>query len=173
MLAAAIILSILLPCLSYAGASGDAVMAIMKLEARCEAGISHRDFAPAIGEAKFAVNVFLKSKEAADNIKLAESINKVMAHYMAANLVWRIKLPRYSGSAKVEKGSIGENFLQQYPEIDNFDKTRGQGGIVERGGTRPDGTVEKQIYVAGAVGYAIKRASEELKIADSLLSRNN
>jgi len=45
-----------------------------KLQARTQAGISYNDYAPALGEAKFEINLFLESPAAKENYKFTEAI---------------------------------------------------------------------------------------------------
>ena len=84
------------------------------MDARCDAGISYRDFAPAVGEAKYEVNLYLESKESDVNKPLADSIRKTMAHYMEINYIWNIN----------KKGGctwhyqILNSFFSMYPDVD-------------------------------------------------------
>ncbi|MFH1035614.1 MAG: hypothetical protein V1806_13985 [Pseudomonadota bacterium] len=65
----------------------DAIRALKKLEARTEAGISPRDYAPALGEAKFEVNLFLESQEAKQQPELAAVVIRVMEYYGDVGIV--------------------------------------------------------------------------------------
>lgn len=160
-----VFICVILPSMATAADLGvDAIKALMKLEARCEAGINYRDFAPAIGEAKFAVNLYLQENETKQNIGLAESLKKTINHYMAANSIWSVKFrtKMIGGTVDVEEGTTPEWFLKQYPEMDNTDKKLHDGGIVEYW-DKKNGVIKKQLYVDGAVRYAINKASQELK----------
>ncbi len=60
----------------------NAVRALKKLEARCQAGISKiSDYSAALGDAKFEVNMFVESSESNDFESLKSSIMQTMKHY--------------------------------------------------------------------------------------------
>jgi len=75
---------ITLPGFVFGQSAKEAVRTLKKLEARVQVGISYRDYMPALGDAQFEVNQFLESSEARKKPHLAESINKVMDHYIIA-----------------------------------------------------------------------------------------
>lgn len=161
----AVVMILLLPFMAHAGTGEDAVMALMKLEARCSVGINYRDLAPAVGEAKHAVNVFLGGDEAKRKPDLAESASKTLQHYVNASTLWSAKFRSGVKSVYVEiyPKSFFEEFVKRYPEIDNSDpadkkaivqvKTSGQG---------------KEIHVMQAVKYAMDRGAKELQVATSI-----
>ena len=62
----------------------NAVMALKKLQARCQSGTSLKDFAPALGEAKSEVTAFVNSNEAKDRERLKELVVKAMGNYQKA-----------------------------------------------------------------------------------------
>ncbi|MBW4054504.1 MAG: hypothetical protein HIU83_03695 [Proteobacteria bacterium] len=146
---------------AWADTGKDAVRALSKLEARCEAGISYRDFAPAIGDAKFDVNMFLQSQEAKDKPELTESIEKVMSHYMSANTIWTVKFTwgTMADFVPISNDTV-ESFLIKYPEVN---KNIDDGGIVTRI------MFVKSANIEAAAQYAINQASKELKTAMMLL----
>lgn len=76
----------------FADTTKDAVMALKKLEARCQSGISYRDYSGALADAKFPVNVFLESKESRKNTNLTDSISTAIRHYEFAGKIWHIRI---------------------------------------------------------------------------------
>ena len=70
----------------------DAVRALQRLQARVEAGISYRDYAPALGDALFEVKLFLRSPEAKTKPALAAAISKAMEYYQTAGEMWTSSL---------------------------------------------------------------------------------
>lgn len=72
--------------------ANNAIRALRKLEARCEAGISPRDYGPALSDAKFDVSTFENSKEVKDWVALKEGIMRTMALYQKAGDSMRQKL---------------------------------------------------------------------------------
>jgi hypothetical protein len=73
----------------YAQSGKEALRALQKLQTRVEVGISYRDYAPALGDAKFEVGLFLKSPEAKEKEKLALLINKSMSAHHLALVIWQ------------------------------------------------------------------------------------
>ncbi|MGD0217487.1 MAG: hypothetical protein ABSC45_08265 [Desulfobaccales bacterium] len=62
------------PSIAFSQSAKDALRAMKKLQARTQAGISYNDYAPALGEAKFEINLFLESPAAKENYKFTEAI---------------------------------------------------------------------------------------------------
>ena len=58
---------LLIPIFAYADNTKDAVMALKKMEARVQSGISYRDYGNALADAKFPVNLFMESIEVKKN----------------------------------------------------------------------------------------------------------
>ena len=68
----------IIPSIAFGQSAKDAIRALKKLEARVEAGISYKDYAPALGDAKFEVNLFLESPEAKEMPRLSEAVKKTI-----------------------------------------------------------------------------------------------
>jgi len=66
---------------TFAQSAKEAVLALKKLEARCQAGLSRSEYYSALGDAKFPVNLYMESSDAKQYSELTESINKVMQFY--------------------------------------------------------------------------------------------
>jgi hypothetical protein len=80
---------------AFAQSAKDAILSLKELNARCEAGISLRDYAPALGKAKFQVNQFLENKEETERYKeLVGPVLMAMVHYEYALTAWQAKSPR-------------------------------------------------------------------------------
>ena len=86
------VISIMFSVPVFAQTAKDAVMGLKKLQARCQAGISYRDYGNALADAKFPVNLFMESAESKNTPELTESINKVINHYVSAGVVWNYKI---------------------------------------------------------------------------------
>ena len=100
---------------AYAQSAKEAIMGLKKLEARCQSGISYRDYSSALGEAKFPVNLYKESKEASKNIKLTESILRAMGHYERAGSYWSYKFSIWE--LGVNKDSE-KGIIEIYPDAD-------------------------------------------------------
>lgn len=136
---------------AFAQSAKEAIMALKKLEARCQTGISYRDYSSALGEAKFPVNVFQESKEASKNIKLAESISRAMGHYETAGKFWGYKFSVWKYYINSDELEI----LEKYP-----DATKD----VESGGARMTFTSVKgpRMVVDFLLPIVWREASKEL-----------
>lgn len=144
----------------------NAIRALKKLEARCQSGISYRDFSPALGEAKFEANMFLESKAANDfkNIKLA--IEDTLFHYDSANMMWRHAFN--SGHKLHTTYGLNDqfviNFLKLYPLAN---KPESDGGILYM-----DEYVKKDVAVLQyMIRYIFSQASLELKKGFDLVNQ--
>lgn len=128
----------------------DAVRALQKLQARVEAGISYRDYAPALGDALFEVKLFLASPEAKTKPALASAVSKTMEHYLIARQIWEFDTYRYSATPE------NKNLVKKiYPELSD--------------------KVDRDAFtfvVKEAVQMSLKRAQDELEKATALLSQN-
>jgi hypothetical protein len=93
-----------------------AYMALKKLEAKCETGISYKDYGPVLGDTKFEVNMFLESSAAKENPELTNSIKVAMDHYEFAMLVWNEMIKRPPNSSFWPQ-PLWEASLKKYPEV--------------------------------------------------------
>jgi hypothetical protein len=87
----AVLGAVLLATPAWGQSAKDAYRALKKLEAMTQAGVSYRDYGPALGEAKLEVNLFLESPEAREKPRLREIFSKAMGHYEQAGAVWGYK----------------------------------------------------------------------------------
>lgn len=148
----------------YAETAKDAVRALKKLEARCQAGISYRDYAPALGDAKFDVNMYIESDEAKNAPELSESIKSAISHYEYANSFWAIKFRERRVVDFIDMESIGaKSFLQRYPNPDNNIFAEIQNGFW--------GGMVKKLHIGMGVQYIFKHAAIETDKSMKLLAR--
>lgn len=145
------------PTMSYAQLAKDAIMALKKLEARTEVGISYRDYTPALGEAKFLINIYLESKEADNDPQLKDAIVKAMRCYDDAKTYWKYEFDA--------DGIIGmwPNTLKEYPEAKK--PINAGGASVNRW---PFG---RRLMVKALLPIVWKHASQELTKATDLFSK--
>lgn len=94
----------------------EAIRALQRLEARFRAGISHRDYAPALGETIYQVTLYLENPGAKRRPELTQSIAKTLLHYQMINHIWDEKVAgRYS--MRYFRDDVRENIQRLYPEI--------------------------------------------------------
>ena len=146
------------PTMSYAQSAKDAIMALKKLEARTEVGISYQDYISALGETKFPVNIYLESKESVNNSQLKYAIVKAMRCYDDAKTYWK-----YVFDAD---GIIGmwPDTLKKYPEAK--EPIKAGGASVNKW---PFG---RRLMVKALLPIVWKHASQELTKATELMSKS-
>ncbi len=113
---------ILISNIAHAQSAKEAIMGLKKLEARCQSGISYRDYSNAVADAKFPVNLFLESSTSKNNKELSTSISKAMLHYEMAGAFWNNKFSIWEYS--VSKDSE-EEIIKIYPEADKDAQNNG------------------------------------------------
>jgi hypothetical protein len=102
----------------FAQSAKDAVRALQKLQARIESGISYRDYAPALGDARFEVNLFLQSPQAKSKQNLAVAIKSAMNHYQNAKETWGIKVSTGYDYITIDlQQALADSLFKDYPEI--------------------------------------------------------
>lgn len=114
--------------LVFAQSGKEALFGLKKLQARCESGISYRDYSNAVADAKFPVNLFMESAEAKKFPELADSMKEVLKHYEYAGYLWNRKMSvRPESAADLEgnmlrggfivvNSSLGKELHNLYPE---------------------------------------------------------
>lgn len=132
---------IALPTIAIAQSAKEAFIALKKMEARLQAGISVRDYSVALGETKFPVNLYLEGPEAKENMELSLLIEKVMKHYENIGTIrkeriagpYRMLDPSkhrpYVSSKSFAEADFFKAFLEQYPEANKFIEV---GGALDR-----------------------------------------
>jgi hypothetical protein len=154
---------VIVPNIAFGQSAEEAIRALKILEAKTEAGISYSDYWPALGGAKFEVNMYLDTKEAKSKVKLTESIKKTLRHYENAAKVWRGALN--NNDIIYTNTKLAEWIIQVYPDMK---KPYNEGGVTQMSN---DGKGEFLAYPK-LIRMIWKEASSELKSAAALLSDN-
>jgi hypothetical protein len=157
----AMVLGLLVSNVCYAQSGKEAVRALQKLQARVEAGISYRDYPPVIGDAKFEVNLYVKSlsdkEKYLDN--LAIKIRRCMDYHEIARSTWGIYFAELQ-QGFTRKGIIPIKDIQHlsniFPEI-----TNNVTGIRDK----------KFVSIAEVLGVIWKHAGKVLEEAQEELSK--
>lgn len=108
---------------AFAQTANGAVMGLKKLEAKCQIGISYRDYSSALADAKFPVNIYTENSEAMSHPALTKSINSAIHHYEFANSLWNAKFSADRRDLYLSSGFIsaeshwGTLIKEQYPQI--------------------------------------------------------
>lgn len=103
---------------AFAQSAKEAILALKKIESRCQSGISYADYDPAVGDAKVPVSLFLESEEAKRSPELTDSMNKVISHYEYAGKIWQLRFsPFFQGYGIITAdSSLGEEINALYPK---------------------------------------------------------
>ncbi|HRY37298.1 MAG TPA: hypothetical protein P5347_01135 [Smithellaceae bacterium] len=116
---------------AFAQTAKEAIFGLKKLQARCQIGISYKDYSSAVADAKFPVNLFIESADAEKFPDLKAAINKAMEHYETANLFWNRRMNVRQGEVMLESGLIwtkspmGQYISNNYPEAVAIEPTTG------------------------------------------------
>ena len=148
------------PCISYAQSAKEAFMALKKLEARTQAGISYRDYGPALGEATFPVNLYLETAEGKESSDLANAIRRTMSIYSDARLSFRynVKGGRFYG----DNTNLGRYLLPKYPILGKR--------LSEGGARRPPSASKYDLYSKITTTILFDLAGQSLAEASKLLA---
>jgi hypothetical protein len=111
---------LLIPSSLFAQSAKEALMALKKLQAKVQVGISYKEYGPAVGDTKFPVNLFLESNEAKKDFKFTQAIKAAMKHYEGALEVWGCRFGSY-GLTEILTApmydAVIQNILKNNPEL--------------------------------------------------------
>jgi hypothetical protein len=156
-----VVIIVIIPHIAFGQSAEEAINALKKLEARTEVGISYNDYWPALGGAKFEVNMYLDTEEAKPKVKLTESIKKTLTHYENAAEVWRGALG--NNNIIYTNTKLAEWIIQVYPDTK---KPYNEGGATQMNN---DGKGAYLVYPK-LIRMIWAEASAELRTASALLS---
>ncbi|MGD0625120.1 MAG: hypothetical protein ABSB32_10420 [Thermodesulfobacteriota bacterium] len=152
---------------SYGESAKEAFRGLKKLEARCQAGISYKDYGAALGDAKFEVNIFLESPEAKARPQLTDSIIRAMMHYENARHFWEYKFSGYSRNyPEILPYFVEEEVFRIYPEANK--EYKDGGALMRMKEYDPEST---KVHISCLLSFIWNEASKELKKAAELLAQ--
>jgi hypothetical protein len=162
----AMVLGLLVSSICYAQSGKEAVRALQKLQTRVEVGISYRDYAPALGDAKFEVDLFLKSPEAKEKEKLASRIERVMLDHRLALSVWGLYF------AKLQQGLTRQGIIP-IEDIQNLKGTSPEINMRLTDVIRNSPVRDKRfVFLSDVLNVMWKDAEKALQEANDLLLKN-
>lgn len=94
----------------------DAYMALKKLEARTQVGVSYRDYSGVLGEAVFPRKVFLETKAGSVADGFSEPLRAAGEHFGRAGEVWAFKFQENDGEDYVIDSGKYRRFVEAFPE---------------------------------------------------------
>ena len=98
-----------------------ALTPLQKLGTRVNVGISYRDYSPALAEADFEINKFLKSQYAETNGEYSDSITNAYLAYSDAGLLWR-RAVQLAGKLLNDELIISPEYINKYPELASYSR---------------------------------------------------
>jgi hypothetical protein len=152
------IISLIFSIPAHAQSAKNAVVALEKLETRCDAGVSYLDYNIALANAKIPVNFYLEGPEYSRNEALAASIKKVMSHYEFVGRAWRNAISN-GGNPTLFSAGMESEIVGKYPITDK--------SVSEGGARLSNGTLMKETVFAIIWGTA----SSELRKVSLLLDK--
>jgi hypothetical protein len=144
---------------THAQSAKNAVRVLEKLETQCESGVSYQDYKIALMNTKLPVNFYLEGSGSSNNLALADSIKKVMAHYEFVGIAWQDANSNEGNPTPFSAGMELE-IIGRYPITDK--------SIPEGGARQNNRTLMKEpvfVIIWGA-------ASSELRKAKLLLDKD-
>ena len=76
----------------YCQTANDAYLALKKMEAKTQVGVSYRDYTPALAETKFEVERLFESKSANKSPELNEHLGNALTLYIHAKDIFDLKM---------------------------------------------------------------------------------
>lgn len=149
-----------------------AIKALKKLEARTEAGISYKDYPPALGEAKFEVNQYLENDKSDRNPDLKKTIAEAMDLYKFAYEVWEAKFSwevSPDGSITIDmpgmvpySAALATVYFLKFPDLN---KDVADGGVLRKSENSKYHTMRIDV----ALGRVWEKASKKTADASAIL----
>ena len=138
----------------------DAVNALKKLQAKTQAGIIHKDYSPALGDAKYAINLFTESQTSKEFPELIKSIDEAYSIFKTAGEVWALK---FSGSG-ITEFLPKEHYMLQYVFI-RFPEAKKD---IRQGGTIVN---NESFSIDYGISFLFSEANKETQKASSMIER--
>jgi hypothetical protein len=161
---------------AYAETANDAFRALKRLEAKCQSGISYKDFSLALGYSKFTLNMYLEEKDPSKSSSVTKSMLIAYDHYEFAKTMWDFKFTSKMEIIPTTSDwgiDLSKIIFSRYPEAN---RSTTDGGVIYKSTLKlPDEAIkagiklDDDIYLDGVVSYAFNKASSELKTTASLL----
>jgi predicted YcjX-like family ATPase len=90
-----------MPITTFAHSGKDAYQSLKKIQMEIDRGVNYKTYRDRIVDAKAEVDLFIKSTEAKENIKLARNYKTILSTYESARDIWRMKFERFDNEGEV------------------------------------------------------------------------
>lgn len=109
----------------FLDAANKVLRALKRMGSRTSAGISYRDYSPALADVIYEIDEFQSSAYATANVQFADAILEAKRDYEMAGTVWSFKFQECLGCSRgfvsYEVGkALQERYRQHYPSLDQF-----------------------------------------------------
>lgn len=116
---------VFLPLTCYASKADDAFTSLKKFRARCQTGISYREYGAALADAQYQVNEYAASGEADRNREFGKLLLAALNDYRRAGVLWDWEVKISNSSSIYEDDGIWPGFLAAYPNAVEILHTEG------------------------------------------------
>jgi hypothetical protein len=102
----------------------EAIMALMKLQMKCETGILYNDYQPAINQAKTPVMSYIESPASKSAPEFSEALSSALAHYELAGSIFEYMFHAGAGQhfVSTQNPTLFHKIRQIYPELHIYEK---------------------------------------------------
>ena len=102
----------------------EAIMALMKLQMKCETGILYNDYLPAITQAKIPVMSFIESPASKNAPEFSEALSSALAHYELAGSIFEYMFNAGAGQhfVSTQNPTLFNKIRQAYPELHIYEQ---------------------------------------------------
>ena len=109
---------------AFGQSAKEAIMALMKLQLKCETGILYSDYMPAIAEAKTSVMAYSESPASRNAPEFSEALSSSLAHYELAGSIFEYMFHAGAGQhfVSTQDPKLFHKIRQAYPELHIYEQ---------------------------------------------------
>lgn len=104
---------------AFAQSAKDALMALKKIQMKCETGILYNEYIPALSEAKTPVMEYLQSPASRNEPEFSDALGSALGHYECAGRIFDYMFNAGAGQHFVsdQDPALFAKIKQRYPEV--------------------------------------------------------
>jgi hypothetical protein len=108
----------------FGASAKEAIMALMKLQMKCETGILYSDYLPAINQAKTPVMLYIESPASKNAPEFSEALSSALAHYELADRIFEYMFNAGAGQhfVSTQNPTLFNKIRQAYPELHFYEQ---------------------------------------------------
>ncbi len=102
----------------------EAMVALMKLQMKCETGILYNDYLPAINQAKIPVMSYIESPASKNAPEFSQALSSALSHYELAGSIFEYMFHAGAGQhfVSTQNETLFHKIRQVYPELHIYEK---------------------------------------------------